>query len=247
MKVSRARRASAAPQEPRRTPVATPASANGRRPRLEEMREHRLLLVPAGEKRDGALDAGRREPEPLSERPADGALAPSLEEQAPAELRHRQGGERDVLADAALDHESFRTAVGREIDEPRVEHRAGRRPGHPPAEEAEGPAGDRLQAEARAADLRLAGPDEPRQTDNLARADRQGDIAHHAARRQTLHRQELALGTVVDPREERLDLPPGHQLDELFGGRVLHVERRDAVAVPEPGDAVADATDPVHP
>src|SRR2546428_6295759 len=43
MKVSRARRASVGPQEPRRTPVATPASANGRRPRLEEMREHRRL------------------------------------------------------------------------------------------------------------------------------------------------------------------------------------------------------------
>src|SRR5207249_9400979 len=117
----------------------------------------------------------------------------------------------------------------------------------PKREAAERPAGDRPQADARAADLRLAGPDEPRQADDLARADRQGDIAHHAARRQTLHRQELALGTVVDPREERLDLPPGHQLDELLGRRVLHVERRDAVAVPEHGDAVADPMDLVHP
>src|SRR5207245_669726 len=196
MKVSRARRASAAPQEPRRTPVATPASANGRRPRLEEMREHRLLrdlrafelrahaspvhhvdavrqvedlrqvggdqedpdalplheafhevvhlglradvhahgrlvhdekpraprealrqhhllLVPAGEKRDGALDAGRREPEPLGERPADGALAPSLEEHARpiSDLPDPMSPARPTISPAQTARETSRTML----------------------------------------------------------------------------------------------------------------------------------------
>src|SRR5437016_2914574 len=128
----------------------------------EPLRQHHFLLVAAGEKGHSALDARRDEPEPPGKVSTDGALAPSPEKEAPAELRYGERGEGDVLADTALDHEPLRAAVGRKIDKPRLEHRAGRRPGHPSAAEADRSPGYRLEAEACTADLGLPGPDEPR-------------------------------------------------------------------------------------
>ena len=89
--------------------------------------------------------------------------------------------ERHVLADRPRGDEPFLAAVGRDVDDAAVEHPVWRGVGDGVAVDRDRAAGDWLQTEDGAADLRLAGADEPRQTDDLTGAHVDRDVMDAAA------------------------------------------------------------------
>src|SRR5882724_7297780 len=212
----------------------------------QSLRDHHLLLVAAREEGGAALDPRWHDLEPFREPRADPALAPPLEEDASAELWERQSRERDVLAHVPLEDQPLGPPVRWKVHETCFEHLPGCGPRHRPAPEAAAAGVHRLDPEARPAHLRLAGADQPGEADDLSGAYRERHVPHQASRAEPLDRQQFLAGMVVDPREERLDPAAGHQLHQLLAGRLRHLERGDAAAVPEHGDPVPDPVDFVH-
>src|SRR5690606_3863155 len=99
------------------------------------------------------------------------------------------------------------------------------------------------------ADLRAAGADQAGQPDDLAGPYRERHVAERARGGEPLDPQHLLAGRLGRPgREDVLDVPAGHERDDLGGGGVAGGQAdRDGAAVLQYGDAVADLADLLQP
>ena len=90
------------------------------------------------------------------------------------------------------------------------------------------------------------GPDEPAETDDLARVDLQAHAANSGQPPGVPNLQQHAIGADRPFGIELLDLASDHELDELVGRRRRGQARSRRAPVREHGDAVADAPDLVE-
>ncbi len=206
--------------------------------------EHRLLLVPARERADRALDARGTELQGVGLLLGGATLGALVEQSSPCEAGERR--QRDVAVDRLVEQEPLALALlGREPD-PGV-HRGG----HGARAQPLGVDGDRAGGRASRAvdrldDLRAPRAHETGETDDLPRAHLERHVLEHAAQAQSLDVQHD--GCVVRGLgglgEDVLDGAARHEGDELLrrglGDREV---LRDGAAVLEHGDAVADLAD----
>ena len=97
-----------------------------------------------------------------------------------------------------------------------------------------------LQAEKRARKLGLAGAHQPEDAENLAFAEREGDAAQRAARRQILDLQHRLADVDRRLRELLRQTPPDHHADQRRLVGLARRQRADDPAVAEHRDAVGD-------
>ena len=110
------------------------------------------------------------------------------------------------------------------------------------ARDVDAAARDRLQTEDGAADLRLAGADQSRQSNDLTGAHVDGDVTDAAVdQRQGNGLQHDRTGLLIDRRVEGVDGATGHQLDEAGLRDVASRNRGHRVAVAQDSHPIGDA------
>ena len=172
-------------------------------------------------------------------------LAGAADEAEPAQPAER--GQRDVPVDAEVHDQALLPSVlGHQGDSRR--HRGKRRPVRqhlavhlhhargPPVDAEDGPG-------------HLAAPraDQPGQRDDLAAADREGDVVQHALTAEVLDLQHDLAGRRGRLGEQHVEVAADHRPDDLVDGEILDGGRPDEAAVPHDRDALADGEDFLEP
>src|SRR5882724_1088799 len=211
----------------------------------EPLREHDLLLVPAGQVPHQLAERGRLHADGVRHlRDERRDLAPPDEPGGGVEVQDREG--HVVEHRQSEDETLLLPLLGDEGDAP-VHRVAGGPDAHlPPVHE--DPAGvsppgavDELH------DLGAAGADETDQPEDLAPPQREGHVGAHAALREPLNSEDLLARLHALLRVLLSERAAHHLTDDLVDGDPFHGRGDDAAAVAEHGDAVCHLLDLLQP
>ena len=210
--------------------------------RVEPLREHRLLLVAAGQALDGRVERRRADRELLAEPFRGRTFGAAVEQPQPVHVvaERREG---HVRRDRLRQREPEAPAILRDVRDPRAQ-RLSRRPRRVPLpRQLCATFVGRRDAEEREPDVGPARADEAREPEHLALADLEADPREDAAPPEPVDAEDDVARLLSRARKEVGEVPADHVLDRLCLRHLGDGPAGDEAAVAKDGDAVGDLED----